>query len=181
MGGHNATLMGRNVEIKARVRDIERIQSIAEVLSGGSGESLDQEGVFFQCDKGRIKLRIVNGESQLIFYARADSGGPKCSDYSISPVDDPESLRRTLALAYGEIGCVKKQRMLYLVGQTRVHVDRVANLGEFMELEVVLEDGQSVEEGAAIADKLAEQLGVAKGDLVTGAYRDLLYGSTTCE
>ena len=33
-------------------------------------------------------------------------------------------------------GVVKKKRLLYLVGQTRVHCDEVEGLGCFMELEV---------------------------------------------
>ncbi len=37
---------------------------------------------------------------------------------------------------------VRKTRWLYLVGQTRVHCDHVEGLGNFAELEVVLEDQQ---------------------------------------
>lgn len=36
----------------------------------------------------------------------------------------------------GVKGVVKKTRMLYMVDQTRVHVDSVEGLGDFMELEV---------------------------------------------
>ena len=45
-------------------------------------------------------------------------------------------LQKVLSLALDVRGVVKKTRYLYMVGQTRVHVDQVDNLGDFMELEV---------------------------------------------
>ena len=45
-------------------------------------------------------------------------------------------IQETLSKAVGIKGTVKKERLLYLVGQTRVHVDNVQGLGNFMELEV---------------------------------------------
>ena len=49
---------------------------------------------------------------------------------------------------------MKKTRYLYMVGQTRVHCDSVQGLGDFMELEVMMKEGQSNEEGVAIAEDL---------------------------
>ena len=60
-----------------------------------------------------------------------------------------------------------------MVGQTRVHCDKVTDLGEYMELEVMLKDGQSEKEGMDIAECLMMQLGISKSDLVSGAYLDL--------
>jgi len=71
---------------------------------------------------------------------------------------------------------VKKTRYLYLVGQTRVHLDDVEGLGQFMELEVVMREGQSDAEGQAIAEELMSRLRVERGDLIEGAYMDLLEG-----
>ena len=45
-------------------------------------------------------------------------------------------LQVTLSQAMGIKGEVKKTRTLILVGQTRVHIDDVEGLGQFMELEV---------------------------------------------
>lgn len=41
-----------------------------------------------------------------------------------------------LTLSNGILGTVKKTRHLYMVKQTRIHIDQVMNLGNFMELEV---------------------------------------------
>ena len=46
--------------------------------------------------------------------------------------------------------------------------------GEFLELEVTLADGQTEAGGTAIAHDLMTRLGVKPGDLVSGAYLDLL-------
>ncbi|XP_062990542.1 uncharacterized protein LOC134403928 [Elgaria multicarinata webbii] len=167
--------MPANVEIKARVRDLAQLMSNAERLSGSPGCIILQTDTFFSVPHGRLKLRdLQDGRGQLVFYNRPDSKGPKLSHYTISPTDDPTGLAAVLSQALGVQGVVKKERRLYLVGQTRVHVDRVEGLGDFMELEVVLEDRQSAQQGEAVARRLMEELGVKDEDLLTGAYLDLL-------
>ncbi len=167
--------MPANVEIKARVRDPASLHARAAALADGPPEVIHQTDTFFRTSKGRLKLReFGDGRGELIAYARPDVSGPKVSDYRIAKTDEPTSLRETLAAALGVAGVVRKRRTLYLVGQTRVHVDRVEGLGDFMELEVVLREGQSPEEGDAIARELMCELGVTQADLVEGAYVDLL-------
>ena len=61
-----------------------------------------------------------------------------------------------------------------MVGRTRVHLDTVAALGEFLELEVVLADDEPAETGVAEARRLMARLGIAPEQLVEGAYVDLL-------
>ena len=78
-----------------------------------------------------------DGNGELIFYDRPDTEGPKVSDFSKSSTSDPKSLRDVLKLALGIKGSVQKTRFLFMYGQTRIHIDQVVGLGNFMELEVL--------------------------------------------
>jgi adenylate cyclase class IV len=55
-----------------------------------------------------------------------------------------------------------------------VHLDRVAGLGDFLELEVVLDEHEPSEAGVSEATALMARLGIAPSQLVEGAYVDLL-------
>jgi len=79
-----------------------------------------------------------------------------------------------LKQALGETVVVEKTRLVSLIGQTRVHLDAVEGLGSFLELEVVLDEGQSPAEGHAIARDLMQQLGIQEADLIATAYADML-------
>jgi predicted adenylyl cyclase CyaB len=172
--------MPANIEIKARAANFSAIKSQAEKLSDVPVEIIPQEDTFFNIDHGRLKLRVLAPDrGQLIYYTRPDQEGPKRSDYHIAETPDPDNLKRVLELAYGIRGVVKKTRYLYLVGQTRVHLDDVEGLGQFMELEVVMEEGQSDAEGQEIAEDLMASLGVERRDLLEGAYMDLLEKPST--
>jgi predicted adenylyl cyclase CyaB len=164
-----------NIEVKARVRNFADLQKRAAALSDTPEQVIPQEDTFFVTPKGRLKLRQLSPQhGQLVWYERSDSAGPKRSHYLIAETTDPASLKAALSAALGVRGAVRKVRHLYLSGQTRIHLDEVEGLGDFMELEVVLQPGQSDEEGQAIASDLMKKLGVRDEDLIQGAYMDLL-------
>jgi predicted adenylyl cyclase CyaB len=164
-----------NVEIKARVRDLDDFGARLKALKPGTAKVIVQEDVFFAVPKGRLKLRILGPRSgELIQYVRPDKPGPKASDYRLARTTDPGRLREVLSAALGIRGIVKKVRMIALIGRTRVHLDDVGGLGLFMELEVVLQPGQTAKQGAGIARDLMKKLGIRTSDLVSGAYFDLL-------
>jgi predicted adenylyl cyclase CyaB len=170
--------MAANVEIKARARDPAELYRRAADLSGGPAEQIAQEDVVFPVPQGRLKLRVFSPErGELIAYRRDDRPAAKTSEYAITPTQDPASLRATLAAALGVQIVVRKQRRLFRVGQTRVHLDEVEGLGAFVELEYVLRPGEDRGRGAAEIARLMRRLDIRDEDLVATAYADLLAGS----
>jgi len=167
--------MARNVEIKAFAPNFAEVSSKAKSLSAAAPEIIEQVDVFFRTARGRLKLRFVSPtRGELIFYQRADQAGPKTSVYSIYSTSNPADLRAVLSATYGEDVTVEKVRTLYQIGRTRVHLDSVKHLGQFVELEVVLEDGEAAETGIAEAHRLMDDLGIRQESLIEGAYADLL-------
>jgi predicted adenylyl cyclase CyaB len=167
--------MARNVEIKARISGVAALMPLAAGLADAGPTVIEQDDTFFACPNGRLKLREQCGAgAELIFYQRADASGPKESFYVRVPVPAPQALRELLQLAQGQTGRVRKRRTLFLVGRTRIHLDAVAGLGEFLELEVVLRDGESADAGVVEARRIMAQLGVEAQQLVQGAYVDQL-------
>jgi len=167
--------MPRNVEIKAILKDRDAILAAVATKSDGPPQTIEQHDFFFRCSEGRLKLRVLeSGRSELIRYEREDLADARSSDYQIARTADPEALLDILTHALGRTGEVKKTRILYLIGQTRVHVDHVEGMGDFLELEVVLRPDQSEAEGQEIAEKLLRELGIEKSQLIADAYIDLL-------
>lgn len=170
--------MPRNIEIKARIASVGALTPSAAAIADQGPFEIAQDDTFFACEAGRLKLRAFSAEQgELIFYRRANQQGPKESFYLRSPTSAPDTLREALSLAYGQAGRVQKHRTLFLVGRTRVHLDRVIGLGHFVELEVVLEDGEPPEVGVREAHELMAQLGILPSQLIDGAYVDLIASS----
>jgi len=178
-----ARAMPSNVEIKARVRDFQDLLQRVRNWSQGYGKVFKQQDTFFTCPNGRLKLRQFTvshplKDAELIWYQRADQCDSKLSDFTVTPIRNhfSDGLLASLSNAYGVAGTVKKTRYLFMdtARHTRIHVDRVEGLGDFFELEVQMQDGQTLEQGKAIAADLMQIFDIKDGDLVAGAYVDLL-------
>jgi predicted adenylyl cyclase CyaB len=167
--------MARNIEIKARIESVEAVLPRVKAIAESGPTEIVQDDTFFNCPNGRLKLRAFSETAgELIFYQRPDQTGPKESFYVISPTASPNTLREVLSLAYGQSGRVRKQRTLFLMERTRIHLDRVEGLGDFIELEVVLSEGEPAEAGVNVARELLAKLGIPPEQLIEGAYVDLL-------
>jgi predicted adenylyl cyclase CyaB len=180
-----------NIEFKAHLRNPTALSQVLAKHSQAPAAILIQTDTYFQVENGRLKLREIEGETaQLIFYQRPDRADVKRSDYCIAPVASPAALREVLAAACGIRVVVKKRRELYLLPRKisappdatpnhtiRLHLDNVEGLGQFIEIEVIVEDGDPPQAAQAEARALANELCVEAEDFISGSYADLLESS----
>lgn len=164
-----------NVEIKARCRDASAIREYL-LAHGANFMGIDEQtDTYFNTSSGRLKLREGNIENNLIFYRRDDNAGPKNSFFQLVKVDDATGLKEALTNAYGIKVVVQKRREIYYIANVKFHIDEVAELGSFVEIEA----------GNKLADiseeKLKEQcdhyikvFGIKQDDFIAISYSDLL-------
>lgn len=167
--------MPTNIEIKLRHEDLETVAAKATPQAQHGPEVIRQKDIFFNAPNGRLKLRCFDdGRGELIGYRRSDSDQVRESRYHRYLTDDPESLEVSLSMTLGQSVTVRKERTLFLIGQTRLHLDRVESLGHFIELEVVLNANDTHEDGIGIANDLLKTLGLESAERIAVAYADLL-------
>lgn len=165
----------RNIELKARLANLDAARRVAESVASGRLGLQQQVDTYFHCRDGRLKLREIDGLSaQLVWYARPDQQGPKASDYVLVPIADPETLKAALAAALGIRVVVRKRREIFLADNVRIHLDEVQELGRFLEFEAVLSPQVDDARGRAQLDELVALFSIDKSDLQSGSYADLI-------
>ena len=171
-----------NVESKKRSADHADVARRAEVIGARYGGQLSQVDTYFRVPSGRLKLRELvhvrpNGrslvEAELIAYDRPDVGGARVSCYDRTTVEDAVSTKLRLEADHGIRGVVRKERELWLVGATRIHLDRVEGLGGFVELETVAREEPGEDERVE-HDRVAAALAIDLSRTVEVSYIDLL-------
>jgi predicted adenylyl cyclase CyaB len=172
----NDTEEMKNLEAKFRLIELGQAEARATALGYTRRAILNQRDTFFRVivANGKLKLREENGSAVLIFYRRIESGPLMLSNYEIVPVADPPRTLRILADALGTIAIVEKVRILMMRDNVRLHLDTVANLGQFGEIEAVIADGDEPDRSRAAVDEILAALGVGQPDLIDVSYFEML-------
>jgi predicted adenylyl cyclase CyaB len=164
----------KNLEAKFRLVDHAKAEVRAAAIGYSRRAILNQRDTFFRVPNGKLKLREENGTAVLIFYRRVENGTLMLSNYEIVPLAEPARTLRMLTDALGTIAVVEKVRTLMMRENVRLHLDRVANLGDFGEIEAVIADGDDPERSRAAVDEILAALGVAQPDLIEVSYFEML-------
>jgi predicted adenylyl cyclase CyaB len=164
----------KNLEAKFRLSDLVEAERRAAAIGYTRRAILEQRDTFFRVANGKLKLREETGRAVLIFYHRIENGPLMLSNYEIVQVADPARTLRMLEDALGTIAVVEKVRTLMMRDNVRLHLDRVANLGLFGEIEAVIADGEDPERSRGAVDEIVAALGVTPGDLIDVSYFEML-------
>jgi predicted adenylyl cyclase CyaB len=181
LGCGAVSLPRRNLELKAVDPDPPATLDAALALPGVEDHGvLIQRDTYFFAVQARLKLREAwaGGDhrlAELITYARADREGPKVSHYRVVQVADHVALAEALTDALGVRAVVEKERRLLTWRGVRIHLDRVAELGAFVEFEAVAQSIGGLEAEQAKVAELRDALGLSDDRLlVARGYAELL-------
>jgi homotetrameric cytidine deaminase len=166
----------RNVELKAPDPDPARSLAVCRELGAEDRGVLRQRDTYFRARSGRLKLREEEpGGAVLIQYDRPDAPAARESRYRLTRVQDPDELRASLDAALGTLVVVDKERHLLLWDGVRIHLDSVAGLGSFVELEGVAPPESDLGSEREKVAHLQRELGIR--EILTDSYSDRLLGA----
>lgn len=165
----------KNIELKIVLPNSKAVIRNLKNIKAQFIEKLNQTDTYFNCQSGRLKLREANSKKfELVYYRRPDIKKSKVSDYQVLSINKNqlEGIKYIFSQAYGERVIVKKERNLWLYKNTRIHIDKVKNLGNYLELETVIKKGllSAKKEHKEIIDLLrinnAKKVDVSYSDLL---------------
>ncbi len=167
--------MPTNLEFKTFYHSLDALRPKLDDLQAMYRETVNQVDTYFENQTGRLKLRETReaDEGWLIYYERPNHHASRYSQYQLCKVDKPAQLKNLLTVALGIKTVVKKQREIWMFNNTRIHLDSVAELGKFIELETVFQ-GQTEVEAVAEHKHVKTNLTLNKAEPIAVSYSDLV-------
>jgi predicted adenylyl cyclase CyaB len=169
-----------NFEFKARLNDEQRVREALKRLDARFIGTDHQIDTYFRVPCGRLKVREGHLENALIFYRRSNVRRARQAAVEMMLLPRRNSLRAILARALGTLAVVDKRREIYFVKNVKIHLDRVRQLGRFLEVEAISRTGD-VKKIRSQARQFQELFGVTPKDIVAESYSDLILAKRTCE
>jgi adenylate cyclase, class 2 len=173
----------REIEIKARVKDKQKLLDKIEQLGIKLGEAKAHHDVVFckpgqkDYEKGSLWLRIrTENSSKVIWTIKGDTGRKLDSIEHEVEVSDGEELEKMLRLLGNELySDLTKTRRKAKFKEFEICLDDVDGLGTYIEVEKLFEDhAADYEQATEEIWQLLEQLGIAREDQEQLGYDVLL-------
>lgn len=163
----------QNVEFKAELRDLPLARSLCLRIKATPIETLEQTDTYFKLADGRLKKRETVGHpTEYIFYHRDNSSRPRLSRFTI--YSEQEAKTHFGAVELPPWLVVRKTRELYMHMGTRIHLDTVHNLGNYIEFEALVSPNQNLAKCYESVNLLRQAFMPVTGEPMSVSYCDLM-------
>jgi adenylate cyclase class IV len=163
----------QNIEFKAELRNLEAARRVCKLVGAQKMGQLKQVDTYFKLPDGRLKKREATGEPiEWIFYHRPNRISPKMSNYTI--LTDEQARRRWGTQSLTTWLIVNKTRDLWLLGEVRIHLDDIQDLGHFIEFEAMVSRRFDVKMCHNAIAELREKFQPLLGEPISVSYSDLI-------
>lgn len=162
-----------NFEFKARLTNEPRVREALKRLNARFIGTDHQIDTYFRVPSGRLKVREGRLENALIFYRRSNIRRARKSAVEMMLLPRRNSFRAILERALGKLAVVDKRREIYFVKNVKIHLDRVRQLGNFLEVEAISRTGDA-KKIRSQARQVQELFGITTKDIVAESYSDLV-------
>lgn len=163
----------QNIEFKAELRDLELARAICKKIGAHHVGELHQTDTYMRVTNGRLKRRECPGEpTEIIFYERPNKSGACLSNFTVYTEEQGNERFGSKPLPVWVR--VIKRRSFFLLGNVRIHLDVVEDLGTFLEFEALVSSSQTAEKCRAAIAKLRETFALVIGEPISASYSDLM-------
>lgn len=171
----------KNIEFKAELRDPGLARVILLRMGARPVATLRQVDTYFRVVRGRLKRRETTvlepdgptpEPAEVIFYDRSDRIGSRASEFTI--YTENQAVQHFGPTFPPVWVVVRKVRQLLMLGPTRIHLDHVEDLGNFVEFESLVSRSNNVAKAAEHVERLRAGIAATLGEPIAGSYSDLL-------
>ncbi|HXK35167.1 MAG TPA: class IV adenylate cyclase [Candidatus Paceibacterota bacterium] len=166
----------KNIELKVNIKnDKKKLQKKLKFIHAIHKGIINQQDIYFNCLSGRLKLRNNNNKKyELIFYLRPNKKISKTSNYQIIELSKKSinSIKNILGIVCGFKNTVKKTRDLWFLKNTRIHLDKVFGIGNFLELETLVK--RNLKAAKKEHGNIIKILDLERYKKYSGSYSDML-------
>lgn len=163
----------QNVEFKCELREPDLARSVCARLGAKVVGIFEQRDTYFRVFDGRLKKRETAGEpTEWIKYQRQDRVQNKVSHFTL--YTEEEAIERFGARPLPVWVVVEKTREVWMLDHVRIHLDRVKDLGWFLEFEALVTRKQHLGEAQRRVNELRRALGPVLGEPIACSYSDML-------
>ena len=165
-----------NLELKIKIDSFDPLIKKLKSINAKQDSTLLQKDIYYKIPDGLLKLRIENGTKTLIFYNRDEVSENRWSDFNLLKIDD-DNTEEFLSKLFVVEEVVEKERKLFWFNNTRIHLDEVKELGNFLELETLVLDGKTDAEKRF--DEIVRLLNLDLSKQIKKSYKNLIAEKTS--